>query len=235
MIHLVFFVVMIILHYSKKVRLSSQWVMIATVCLLSFDIWSISAIFSVQSLAANIFSILTSLAGLYAFVYQNIYPSDNWSFNRYYTEKAKKLIGGRRLVISGLCGTIAGVVCSAIGIALLSAIGISIFGMEKDALSAVTIATAGMNFVLGILGAAVAMVIAVFGLGAFLLGDIMLTNGLIRSHLALYAKSDRKASAIVLSSVPLVNIVYSFFCLKESKGQLRAEELYAEELAKRRI
>ncbi len=226
---------MIILHYSKKVRLSSLWVMIITVCLLSFDIWSITAIFSVQTLAANIMGILTSLAGLYAFVYQNIYPSDNWSFNRYYTEKAKKLIGGRRLIISGLCGTIAGVVCSAVGIALLSAIGISIFGMETDALSAVTIATAGMNFIFGILGAAVAMVIAVFGLGAFLLGDIMLTNGLIRSHLALYAKSDRKAAAIVLSSVPLVNIVYAFFCLKESKGQLRAEELYAEELAKRRI
>lgn len=233
--NLVFFVVMIILHYSKKVRLSSQWVMIITVFLLSIDIWSISAMFSVQSFLANILGILASLAGLYAFVYQNIYPSDNWSFNRYYTEKAKKLIGGRRLIISGLCGSIAGVICSVIGIAMLSAIGISIFGMDKDALSAVTIATAGMNFILGILGAAVAMIVAVFGMGALLLGDIMLTNGLIRSHLALYAKSDRKASAIVLSSVPLVNIVYSFFCLKESKGQLKAEELYAEELAKRRI
>ncbi|MGN0598245.1 MAG: hypothetical protein ACI4J1_13055 [Ruminiclostridium sp.] len=233
--NLVFFIVMIILHYCKNVRLSSQWVMIITICLLSVDIWSISAMFSVQSFLANILGILASLAGLYAFVYQNVYPSDNWSFNRYYTEKAKKLIGGRRLTISGLCGTIAGVICSAIGIAMLSAIGISIFGMDKDALSAVTIATAGMNFVLGVLGAVVAMIIATFGLGAFLLGNIMLTNGLIRSHIALYAKSDRKAAVIVLSSVPLVNIVYSFFCLKESKGQLKAEELYAEELAKRRI
>lgn len=186
----IFFTVMIVLHFCKKQRLSSLWVMILTCLLLAGDMWNISAVFQpgmpIYYYSGAVLWAVPALEGLFIFGYQNIFPSDNLSFKRFYTESAKRLIGARRLIITGICGTIAGIVCSAVGAALMSLIGISFFDMDRETLAAVTIATAGFNFILGIIGAAAAILIAVFGISIFILGDIMLTNGLIRGLVSLY-------------------------------------------------
>ena len=73
-INTIFFAVMIILHYCKKVRLSNQWVMIITVFLLPFSLWGIGALFETSVYVWGYINILTSLPGLFVFGYQNIYP-----------------------------------------------------------------------------------------------------------------------------------------------------------------
>lgn len=231
-INTIFFAVMIILHYCKKVRLSNQWVMIITVFLLPFSLWGIGALFETSVYVWGYINILTSLPGLFVFCYQNIYPSDNWSFNRYCTEKAKKLIGGRRLMTAGFCGAIAGALISVFGILMLGWVTKTMFGGDNDILSAVTAATMGLNIVIGIIGAMGFMIFAIFGAGCFVLGDIMLTNGLIRNNLVLMEKSGERVMHIVLSSVPVVNIIYGFVRLKAVNAAIKAENLYAEELLK---
>ena len=231
-INTIFFAVMIILHYCKKVRLSNQWVMIITVFLLPFSLWGIGALFETSVYVWGYINILTSLPGLFVFGYQNIYPSDNWSFNRYCTEKAKKLIGGRRLMTAGFCGAIAGALISVFGILMLGWVTKTMFGGGNDILSAVTAATMGLNIVIGIIGAMGFMIFAIFGAGCFVLGDIMLTNGLVRNNLVLMEKSGERVMHIVLSSVPVVNIIYGFVRLKAVNAAIKSENLYAEELLK---
>lgn len=231
-INTIFFAVMIILHYCKKVRLSNQWVMIITVFLLPFSLWGIGALFETSVYVWGYINILTSLPGLFVFGYQNIYPSDNWSFNRYCTEKAKKLIGGRRLMTAGFCGAIAGALISVFGILMLGWVTKTMFGGDNDILSAVTAATMGLNIIIGIIGAMGFMIFAIFGAGCFVLGDIMLTNGLVRNNLVLMEKSGERVMHIVLSSVPVVNIIYGFVRLKAVNAAIKAENLYAEELLK---
>ena len=228
MISFIFFTVMIVLHFCKKQRLSALWVMICTCLLLAGYMWNISAVFEPGMPPYYYFGAvlmaISALEGLFVFGYQNIFPSDSLSFKRFYTERAKRLIGGRRLIITGICGTLAGIFCSAAGAALMSLIGISFFDMDRETLAAVTIATAGFNFILGIIGAAAAILIAVFGISAFILGDIMLTNGLIRGLVSLYENLGRRMALILLSCLPIVNIFYSFFCLKATKTAIKAEE-----------
>lgn len=231
-INVIFFAVMIILHYCKKVRLSNQWVMIITVFLLPFSLWGIGALFETSISIWSHINILTSLPGLFVFGYQNIYPSDNWSFNRYYTEKAKMLLGGRRLMIAGFCGAIAGALISTFGFVMLEWFTKTMFDGDSDILSAATAATLGLNIIIGIIGAMGFMIFAIFGAGCFVLGDIMLTNGLIRNNLVLMEKSGERVMHIVLSSVPVVNIVYGFVRLKAANAAIKAENLYAEELLK---
>lgn len=231
-INTIFFAVMIILHYCKKVRLSNQWVMIITVFLLPFSLWGIGALFETSVYVWGYINILTSLPGLFVFGYQNIYPSDNWSFNRYCTEKAKKLIGGRRLMTAGFCGAIAGALISVFGILMLGWVTKTMFGGDNDILSAVTAATMGLNIIIGIIGAMGFMIFAIFGAGCFVLGDIMLTNGLVRNNLVLMEKSGERVMHIVLSSVPVVNIIYGFVRLKAANAAIKSENLYAEELLK---
>lgn len=220
----IFFTVMIVLHFCKKQRFSALWVMICTCLLLANDIWNIFAIFDPGMPFYYYFGVVPALEGLFIFVYQNIFPSDNLSFKRFYTEIAKRLIGARRLIITGICGTVAGIFCSAVGAALLSLIGISFFGTDRETLAAVTTATAGLNFILGLIGGMTAMLIAYFGISAFILGYIMLTNGLIRGLVSLYENSGRRTALILLSCLPAVNIFYSFFCLKATKLAIKAEE-----------
>lgn len=231
-INTIFFAVIIILHYCKKVRLSNQWVMIITVFLLPFSLWGIGALFETSVYVWGYINILTSLPGLFVFGYQNIYPSDNWSFNRYHTEKAKKLIGGRRLMTAGFCGAIAGALISVFGILMLVWVTKTMFGGGNDILSAVTAATLGLNIIIGIIGAMGFMIFAIFGAGCFVLGDIMLTNGLVRNNLVLMEKSGERVMHIVLSSVPVVNIIYGFVRLKAVNAAIKSENLYAEELLK---
>lgn len=231
-INTIFFAVMIILHYCKKVRLSNQWVMIITVFLLPFSLWGIGALFETSVYVWGYINILTSLPGLFVFGYQNVYPSDNWSFNRYCTEKAKKLIGGRRLMTAGFCGAIAGALISVFGILMLGWVTKTMFGGDNDILSAVTAATMGLNIIIGIIGAMGFMIFAIFGAGCFVLGDIMLTNGLVRNNLVLMEKSGERVMHIVLSSVPVVNIIYGFVRLKAVNAAIKSENLYAEELLK---
>lgn len=231
-INTIFFAVMIILHYCKKVRLSNQWVMIITVFLLPFSLWAIGALFETSVSVVGYINILTSLPGLFVFGYQNVYPSDNWSFNRYCTEKAKKLIGGRRLMTAGFCGAIAGALISVFGILMLGWVTKTMFGGDSDILSAVTAATLGLNIIIGIIGAMGFMIFAIFGAGCFVLGDIMLINGLVRNSLVLMEKSGERVMHIVLSSVPVVNIIYGFVRLKAVNAAIKAENLYAEELLK---
>ena len=231
-INTIFFAVMIILHYCKKVRLSNQWVMIITVFLLPFSLWAIGGLFETSVYVWGYINILTSLPGLFVFGYQNVYPSDNWSFNRYCTEKAKKLIGGRRLMTAGFCGVIAGALISAFGFLMLGWVTKTMFGGDSDILSAVTAATLGLNIIIGIIGAMGFMIFAIFGAGCFVLGDIMLTNGLVRNNLVLMEKSGERVMHIVLSSVPVVNIIYGFVRLKAVNAAIKAENLYAEELLK---
>lgn len=231
-INTIFFAVMIILHYCKKVRLSNQWVMIITVFLLPFSLWGIGALFETSVYVWGYINILTSLPGLFVFGYQNIYPSDNWSFNRYHTEKAKKLMGGRRLMTAGFCGAIAGALISVFGILMLGWVTKTMFGGDNDILSAVTAATLGLNIIIGIIGAMGFMIFAIFGAGCFVLGDIMLTNGLVRNNLVLMEKSGERVMHIVLSSVPVVNIIYGFVRLNAVNTAIKSENLYAEELLK---
>lgn len=231
-INTIFFAVMIILHYCKKVRLSNQWVMIITVFLLPFSLWAIGALFETSVYVWGYINILTSLPGLFVFGYQNVYPSDNWSFNRYCTEKAKKLIGGRRLMTAGFCGAIAGALISVFGFLMLGWVTKTMFGGDSDILSAVTAATLGLNIIIGIIGAMGFMIFAIFGAGCFVLGDIMLTNGLVRNNLVLMEKSGERVMHIVLSSVPVVNIIYGFVRLKAVNAAIKAENMYAEELLK---
>ncbi|MGN0656009.1 MAG: hypothetical protein ACI4KR_04390 [Ruminiclostridium sp.] len=224
MMSFIFFTVMIVLHFCKKQRFSALWVMILTCLLLANDIWNIFVIFDPGMPFYYYFGVIPALEGLFIFGYQNIFPSDNLSFKRFYTERAKRLIGARRLIITGICGTIAGIFCSVLGIALMSLIGISFFGMDRETFAAVTTATAGLKFIFGIVGAMAAILIAVFGLGAFVLGDIMLTNGLIRGLLSLYGNSGGRTALILLSCLPAANIFYSFFCLRATKLAIKAEE-----------
>lgn len=231
-INTIFFAVMIILHYCKKVRLSYQWVMIITVFLLPFSLWGIGGLFEISASVWGYINILISLPGLFVFGYQNIYPSDNWSFNRYRTEKAKKLIGGRRLMTAGFCGAVAGALISVSGLVMLEWVTKTMFGGDSDVFSAVTAATVGLNIIIGIIGAMGFMIFAIFGAGCFVLGDIMLINGLIRNNLVLMEKSGERVMHIVLSSVPVVNIIYGFVRLKAVNAAIKAENMYAEELLK---
>ncbi|MGN0618049.1 MAG: hypothetical protein ACI4J7_03415 [Ruminiclostridium sp.] len=216
---LIFFTVMIVLHFCKKQRLSSLWVMILTCFWLAGDMWSILAAFD-SGTPFYCFGAFAAIEGLFIFGYQNIFPSDNLSFKGLYTERAKRLIGARRLIITGICGTIAGIICSVAGASLM----FHFFAADRETLIAVTTATAGLNFILGMICAGAAMIIAVFGISAFVLGYIMLTNGLIRGLISLYENSGRRIALILLSCLPAVNIFYSFFCLKATKLAVKAEK-----------
>ena len=220
---LIFFTVMIVLHFCKKQRFSDLWAMILTCLFLAGDMWSILAAFY-SGMPFYFFGAFTAIEGLFIFGYQNIFPSDSLSFKEFYTERAKRLIGARRLIITGICGTIAGIICSAAGASLMFFIDASFFAADRETLIAVTTATAGLNFILGMICAGAAMIIAVFGISAFILGDIMLTNGLIRGLVSLYENLGRRMALILLSCLPIVNIIYSFFCLKATKLAVKAEE-----------
>ena len=220
----IFFTIMIVLHFCKKQRLSALWVMILTCLLLAGDMWSIPTAFATGMPLYYYFGAVSALEGLFVFGYQNIFPSDSLSFKGFYTERAKRLIGAKRLIIAGICGTLAGILCSAAGAALMSLIGTGLFGTDEETLAAVTAATAGFNFILGIIGAGLGILIAVFGISAFILGDIMLTNGLIRGLVSLYENLGIRMTLILLSCLPIVNIFYAFFCLKATKTAIKAEE-----------
>lgn len=217
----VFYTVMIVLHFCKKQRLSALWVMICTVILLALDIFNITLFFNSGT---TFIAAIPALEGLFIFGCQNIFPSDNLSFKWFYTERAKRLIGSRRLIITGISGTVAGILCTGAGAVLLLLIDASFFDMDRETLIAATTATAGLNFILGIIGVVAAMLVAIFGISIFILGDVMLTNGLIRGLISLYENSGRRTALILLSCLPAVNIFYSFICLKATKTAINAEK-----------
>ena len=218
---LIFCAIALTLHCLKKSRLSSLWAMLLNVILLPSSAVSAVSIFFGIAGFFSIAAFIGTVGCLLIFIYQNISPSDPLSFGKNYSEKAEHLVGGRRLIISGAAASTWGMISALSGIIAICSADMLFFGLEGENLRAATIATMGLNAILGMIGALLSFIHAAVGTGRIVCGEIMLINGLLRNVRELYKNSGKAAALSVLSCIPIINAVCAVIVLKKSQGEIK--------------
>lgn len=222
---LIFGAVVIMLHCLKKVRFSQLWVMLINAMLLPSAAVSALGIFFGTPSFLSVTDVIGTIGCLLIFIYQNISPSDPLSFRKIFSERAERLVGGRRLTISGLVVSSMGWISAVSGLLAMVSADSLFFGLEGETLRAATIATMGFNAVLGIIGAIISIILTATGIGRVICGEIMLINGLLRNIHALYEKSDKRTVLLILSRIPAVNIICAILVLKTAQREIKYETI----------
>lgn len=218
---IIFCAVALTLHFLKKSRLSSLWAMLVNVMLLPSSAVSALGILLGAPSFLLVADVIGTIGCLLIFIYQNIAPSDPLSFRKNYSESAERLVGCRRLTVSGLVASTWGIISSVSGmLAILSADSL-FFGLEGETLRAVTVATMGLNAIVGIIGALISIVLTVTGICRLICGEIMLINGLLRSVRELYKNSDKTVALSVLCCIPAANIAAAAIVLKKVQSGIK--------------
>jgi len=158
-------------------------------------------------------------------IYQNIAPSDPLSFRKNYSESAERLVGCRRLTVSGLVASTWGIISSVSGMSALLSSNSLFWGLEGETLRAATIATMGFNFIFGAISALISIVLTITGICRLICGEIMLINGLLRSVRELYKNSDKAVALSVLSCIPAANIAAAAIILKKVQSGIKSGTL----------
>lgn len=218
---IIFCAVALTLHFLKKSRLSSLWAMLVNVMLLPSSAVSALGILLGAPSFLLVADVIGTIGCLLIFIYQNIAPSDPLSFRKNYSESAERLVGCRRLTVSGLVASTWGIISSVSGmLAILSADSLFL-GLEGETLRAVTVATMGLNAIVGIIGALISIVLTVTGICRLICGEIMLINGLLRSVRELYKNSDKTVALSVLCCIPAANIAAAAIVLKKVQSGIK--------------
>lgn len=218
---IIFCAVALTLHFLKKSRLSSLWAMLVNVMLLPSSAVSALGILLGAPSFLLVADVIGTIGCLLIFIYQNIAPSDPLSFRKNYSESAERLVGCRRLTVSGLVASTWGIISSVSGmLAILSADSLFL-GLEGETLRAVTVATMGLNVIVGIIGALISIVLTVTGICRLICGEIMLINGLLRSVRELYKNSDKTVALSVLCCIPAANIAAAAIVLKKVQSGIK--------------
>lgn len=225
MLAIIFCAVALTLHFLKKSRLSSLWAMLVNVMLLPSSAVSTLGIFLGAPSFLLIADIIGTIGCLLIFIYQNIAPSDPLSFRKNYSESAERLVGCRRLTVSGLVASTWGIISSVSGMAALLSANSLFWGLEGETLRAATIATMGFNFIFGAISALISIVLTATGICRLICGEIMLINGLLRSVRELYKNSDKAVALSVLSCIPAANIAAAAIILKKVQSGIKSGTL----------
>lgn len=185
-----------------KIRLSDLWVMLVNVFLLI-----ITSIFALPIFfGARDFSSITALIGAAAclalFVYHNLLP---------FNSKA-----ARKLTITGLIISSIGILAGGTALLLMMSFGNLFFGVDNETLRAVTVASAGLNFIFGILAGMLGIALGVAGFVGTIIGEIMLINGILRGIYRLYGKAVFTI-LLIPSLIPIVNIVTAIIVIMKGK------------------
>ena len=178
------------------------------------------------SLAISLICIaFLSFSALCLYVRINAYPVDNSSpFMRKYSEKQLKLIGARRLILTGAIETT---------LYCIPLIAISVVWLDflNDAViqDAENIFEALENVMISLLFPVMnIIVIAPTLLFAFMfiipaLSSVMYLNGCIRTAVFTQESIPAKLLMAVFAFIPIVNIFFGFYCLKLISDNLKKE------------
>ncbi len=218
---IIFCAVALTLHFLKKSRLSSLWAMLVNVMLLPSSAVSALGILLGAPSFLLVADVIGTIGCLLIFIYQNIAPSDPLSFRKNYSESAERLVGCRRLTVSGLVASTWGIISSVSGMLAILSVDSLFFGLEGETLRAVTVATMGLNAIVGIIGALISIVLTVTGICRLICGEIMLINGLLRSVRELYKNSDKTVALSVLCCIPAANIAAAAIVLKKVQSGIK--------------
>lgn len=250
--------IFIILHLTKKLRFSSQFTMLLTVIggfhflliynpisklLTDFEAYyneklEGGPISIAPSSTDNLLFIIFALILLAVVFFQLFYPHDPHSFGKQiYSEKGEKLIGGRRLVVTGIAAsavfmpTCLGWLVSTVFALFANFWGFMlalslmpffnfIFFQKEFVFGMVTWITSGVLYEYArifLLAYAIGSVVAY----------IILTAGLIRTTLILTESPqlyNKRSIYLTFSTLPIINIFFGIFLIVKANKAIKAEK-----------
>lgn len=247
-----------VLHFTRKLRFSSQAVMLITTLgglqlslvfgtiakLLTDtekelnDIFTDDPVSIAPSKADYVLFIIFAAAVIAILAYQLIRPHDKYSFGKHiYSEKGEKLIGGRRLAVTGIVSTV--VFVPAFFVWLITTIFTSLTRIwaimflislipffhflffYKEALTA-----GAIMMVSDFISTHTSDLITAYGAGS-IAAYIILTIGLVRITLLLTQEISfihKRKMYLFLSAFPIINLFFGFFLIVKANKAIKAEK-----------